>query len=363
MHTSLPQQIAQLSSNISGDDAQADMLKLAKHCQVENENRYLLEMLSGDLQDAVAAAFGPLSLLLVLAEPKRRQVHFAVLAKMESLGTFSEERLDPAMQAELLARMLTAPSEALIEGAYGSCPKGFLALLTCFGDRARRPDIYLKLHRILSKNPSLAPHLRNASRPRKISDDIIDIMDELPPTRLSVRVATVIGTKGAYRSFITAYAALTGSRVMSDAHMQRVINDESRFDLIKELYRQVPFPEPVIQAEEIEHIADGNALRRAAVEFDNEIERMLPATIRGEYQHYIWRPKGAPAIIFTLWNEGSLGWRLDRYELKVESLSEIDSDFGFLAMIESLGVKTGDAIEIIMRNCIGWEPYDFRRRG
>ena len=359
MHTSLPQQIAQLSSNISGDDAQADMLKLAKHCQVENENHYLLEMLSGELQNAVAAAFGPLSLLLVLAEPKRRQVHFAVLAKMESLGTFSEERLDPAMQAELLARMLTAPSEALIEGAYGSCPKGFLALLTCFGDRARRPDIYLKLHRILSKNPSLAPHLRNASRPRKISDDIIDIMDELPPTRLSVRFAEALGTEGAYRSFINAYAALTGSHVMSDAHMQRVVNDGNNIDLIAELYQQVPFPEPVIKAEGIEHIADGNALKKAAVEFDNDIERQIPTAIRGENQYYIWRPNGAPAVLFSIFNEGSLGWRLDRYELKTKKRFEINSDVGLHNIVIPLGVKTGEPIEELMRSCIGLGTYGF----
>ena len=91
MHTDLSRRITQLicaADSLSPVALKSELLDLARHCQIVPGNRFLVGAVCGSLEGAATAVFGPLALLLVMTEPRRRQVYFAVLARLEADGAF-----------------------------------------------------------------------------------------------------------------------------------------------------------------------------------------------------------------------------------------------------------------------------------
>ena len=158
MHTDLSRRITQLicaADGLSPAALKSELLDLARHYQVVPGNRFLVGPVCESLEGAATAVFGPLALLLVMTEPRRRQVYFAVLARLEADGAFEAPGLGEAARADLLSRLVLARNADLIAQAYGSCPSGFLRLIGRFGDCARKPEIYTGLFGLLEAHPDL----------------------------------------------------------------------------------------------------------------------------------------------------------------------------------------------------------------
>lgn len=321
-------------------ELKAEVLDLAKLCQVAPGNEFLLSTLCGQMEEAVSAAFGALGMLLVMTEPGRRQVYFAVLARLEADGAFVDPGLTDSDRAKLLIQMVTAGNEALIRYAYGACPPGFVRLIGRFGECARNPEMYVTLYQMLTASPELAKPLMAACQGRSLSDDLILLMRELPATPLGVRVAARIGAVGEYRELLQAYRAITKAEQLTDAHMNRIADGESPGTLLKRLYLELAFPAPVLAIAGVTYIPDGHALVHTAREFSNCLREYLKEALNNQRQFYIWRKPGAPDVVFAINSEAPFGWYLSESRLAAnrrvprELREELD------ALLEGHGVRT-----------------------
>lgn len=329
-------------------DLKTEMLDLAKLCQVVPGNGFLVRTVCGQMEEAVTAAFGPLGMLLVMTEPGRRQVYFAVLARLETDGAFAEPGLTEAGRAVLLTQMVTAGNEALIRYAYGSCPPGFVRLVARFGECARKPEMYVTLFEILADNPELAKPLLAACQNRAVSDDLILLMRELPRTPLGVRVAARIGAVGQYRELMRPYRVVAGTEQLTEAHMQRIADGEAPGTLLKGLYLERAFPAPVLRIAGVTHIPDGATLVRTGREFGNCLGDYVAEALNNERQFYIWRKPGAPEVVFAIDSEAPFGWYLsesrlaDNERVPREQGEELDT------LLEAHGVRTERSLARLM---------------
>lgn len=329
-------------------ELKTEMLDLAKLCQVVPGNRFLLRTVCEQMGEAVSAAFGALGMLLVMTEPGRRQVYFAVLARLETDGVFAEPGLTEAARAELLTQMVTAGNEALIRYAYGSCPPGFVRLVARFGECARKPEMYVTLFEILTANPELAKPLLAACQDRAVSDDLILLMRELPPTPLGVRVAVRIRAAEEYREFMRTYRVVAGAERLTEAHMQRIANGEAPGTLLKGLYLERAFPKPVLAIPGVNHIPDGATLIRTAHEFGNCMSNFVAEALNNVRQFYTWRKPGAPEVVFAIDSEAPFGWYLSESRLAENAMLPRELAKELDAMLEGHGVRTERSVERMM---------------
>ncbi len=326
----------------------SEMLDLAKLCQVVPGNGFLLRTVCGQMEEAVSAAFGALGMLLVMTEPSRRQVYFAVLARLEADGAFAGQGLTEADRAALLTQMMTAGNEALIRYAYGTCPPGFVRLVARFGDCGRSSEMYVTLFDILTANPELAKPLLAACQDQDLSDDLILLMRELPATPLGVRVAARIGAVGEYRQLMRPYRVVAGAEQLTKAHMQRIADGEAPGTLLKGLYFERAFPAPVLSVAGVTHIPDGATLIRTAREFGNCLGIYVAKALNNERQFYIWRKPGAPEVVFAIDSEAPFGWYLSESRLAGNKQVPWQLDEELDALLEGHGVRTERSLERMM---------------
>lgn len=351
MKDTLSQRIAQLvtqADHLRPVELKTEMLDLAKLCQVMPGNSFLLRTVCGQMEDAVTAAFGALGMLLVMTEPGRRQVYFAVLARLETDGALAEPGLTEADRAELLTQMVTAGNEALIRYAYGTCPPGFVRLIGRFGECARTPEIYVTLFEMLTANPELGKPLLAAYQDRSLSDDLILLMRELPATPLGVHVAARFGAVKEYRQLMRPYQVVAGAEQLTEAHMKRIADGEAPGNLLAGLYLGRAFPPPVLAIAEVTHIPDGEALVRTAREFGNCLRDYVAEALNNERQFYVWRKPGAPEVVFAINSEAPFGWHLSESRL-AENLRvpwELKEELD--ALLEGQGVRTQRSVERMM---------------
>lgn len=351
MKDTLPHRIAQLvthADKLRPVELKAEMLDLAKLCQVVPGNGFLLRTLCGQMEEAVSAAFGALGMLLVMTEPSRRQVYFAVLARLETDGAFAEQGLTDTDRAELLTQMVIAGNEALIRYAYGACPPGFVRLIGRFGECARKPEMYVTLYEMLTANPELAKPLMAACQDRALSDDLILLMRELPANPLGVRVAARIGAVGEYRQLMQPYRILAGAEQMTEAHMKRIADGEAPGNLLKGLYLERAFPAPVLAIPGVTHIPDGHTLVRTAHEFGNCLRDYVAEALNNERQFYIWRKPAAPEVVFAIDSETPFGWYLSESRFAKNERVPWDLKEELDAMLEGHGVRTERTVERMM---------------
>lgn len=352
MHDVLSRRITKLvatADTVSPLALKSELLDLAKHCQVVPGSGFLLGTVCGRMEGAVSAVFGSLAMLLVMTEPSRRQVYFAVLAALEADGAFEAPGLDDAARANLLTRLILSRNEDLVTYAYGSCPTGFLRLIARFGERGRKPEMYVRLFKILNGHPELAQPLLAACKGNTLTDDLVLLMNEVPATPLGVRVAARFEVVGEYRLFMAPYRALTMSRQLSEAHMRRIADGEAPANLLEGIYLDRPFPAPALSAPHVTHIADGHALVRAAREFSNCLANYVAEALNNERQFYIWRRPDAPEVVFAIDSEEPFGWYLSEAKLAdnervPRALREVLNE-----MLEGCGIRTGESVEAMMR--------------
>ena len=351
MHAVLSQRITQLISDADGISPaalKAELFDLAKHCQVAPGNDFLLGILCGRLEWAAKAAFGRLALLLVMTEPRRRQVYFAVLARLEADGTLQASSYNEATQADLLSRLVLARNADLIANVYGSCPPGFLRLISYFGECAQQQELYIGLFELLKAHPDLAQPLLATCQGAALPDDMVKLMQELPATALGVRVAARFGTRGEYNQFMEPYKAITGFDRLSETHMRRIAGGEALGKLLEGLYLALPFPAPVLCAPGLTHIPDGQALVRTALQFSNCLANYVGAALNGARQFYIWRQAEEPEVVFAIDSEAPFGWYLSESRLADNKKLPRHLRKVLSELVEGYGVRTWKSVDNLM---------------
>jgi len=349
MRTELSRRITRLVSHadtVPPAVLKADLLDLAKDCQVVPENRFLLSAVAGQMAGAVSALFGPLALILLLTEPARRQVYFAVLAAMLEGGRL--EGLTARDRAELITRLMTARNAELITDAFGSCPSGLLRLLSRLGDGARAPRYYRDLHALLTGAPDLAAPILAVTQGQALGEELLRLILLLPRTPLGVRVAVRFVEEEDYTRFLRPYRAVTGLERISEPHMERIAAGEAPGTLLEGLYLELPFPPPALGAPGLTHLGDGRALVRAAREFSNCLAGYVAEALRGERQYYVWREEGEADVVLSISNEGPFGWYLSECRLAGNERVPIGRRKALHRLLEPLGVRTGGSVEKLM---------------
>lgn len=348
MHDALSRRITKLiaaTDAVSPAVLKSELLDLAKHCQVVPGNRFLLRTVCCQLEGAVSAVFGPLALLLVMTEPSRRQVYFAVAARLEADGAFEAPGLDETSRADLLTRLVVSRNEDLIAHAYGTCPPGFLRLIGRFGDCARKPGLYLELFGLLHAHPGLAKPLLAACQGRSLTDDLIELMRELPPTPLGVRVATRFEAVEEYRTLMRPYRAITMAQRLTEAHMRRIADGEAPAHLLEGIYLDHPFPAPVLNAPGVSHVADGHALVRTARAFSNCLANYVAEALNNERQFYIWHQSEAPEVVFAIDSEAPFGWYVSEARLADNARLPRKLREALNGLLAGYGIRTDTSVE------------------
>lgn len=347
-------------------ELKTEILDLAKLCQVMPGNGFLLRTVCGQMEEAVSAAFGALGMLLVMTEPSRRQVYFAVLARLETEGAFEKSGLTDTARAELLTQMMMASNEDLMSYAYGTCPPGFVRLVARFGECARKPEMYAMLFEILNANPELAKPILAACQGQSLSDDLILLMSELPATPLGVRVAARIGALEEYQELMLPYRLLTGSEQLTEAHMHRIAGGEAPGNILKGLYLERAFPEPVLNIPGVTHISDGQTLVRKGREFGNCVGDYVAEALNNERQFYIWRKPDMPDVVFAIDSEAPFGWFLSESRLAKNEWLQWELREELHALLEGQGVRTERSLKRLMGkylreedNLIALDMFDF----
>lgn len=351
MHTDLSRRITQLicaADSLSPAALKSELLDLACHCQVVSGNRFLVGAVCGALEGAATAVFGPLALLLVMTEPRRRQVYFAALARLEADGAFEAPGLDEAARADLLSRLVLARNEDLIAHAYGSCPSGFLRLIGRFGDCARKPEIYTGLFGLLEAHPDLAQPLLGACQTGPLTDDLIELAQALPPTTLGVRAAARFEAMGEYIRLMRPYKAITGKTQLTEAHLRRIAEGEAPGNLLEGIYLDLPFPPAVLTGPELVHVPDGQALVRTARQFSNCLAGYVAEALKGERQYYVWHAPEAPAVVFSISAEEPFGWYLSEAKLAENESLPLKLRRELHRMLNGYGIRTDGSVEKMM---------------
>lgn len=164
-----------------------DLLELAKHAQIIPDDKFLLKAVAGPMAHIITGIMGPLSLIVPLTEPTRRQVYFAFLSGLIGNGHVDVDKFDEADRVSLIIRMLTDRNDALIAHAYGSCPTGFLRLISRLGEVAQTRRYYTDLHALLDGRPDLGRCILSGTNGKPLDGSTLALIRDLPSTALAVR--------------------------------------------------------------------------------------------------------------------------------------------------------------------------------
>lgn len=353
MHNILSNRLARLATAASSPEAKkslkSDLMELAKLCQIVPQNDYILEAVAGPLAPAIKLVFGAASLIVALTEMSRRQVYFAVVAQLQTTGELDCIEASEEKRRLLIERLILSSSADLITSHYGSCPKGFLRLLTRIGDRARSADIYVDLHKLVADLPGMAQALLTAAHNKPLSNEIIEVLMNMPRSVDAVRLAQQFDHVFDYERFFNLYQILTQNQELSEEHRSRLSNGEKPGHLLEMLYLDLRFPEPAIAAPGLCHIKNGHELVRVAKTFKNCLSGFVAEALKGEHQYYVWSKKDAPAVVACIQNEAPFGWFLS--EMKLENNERVPSALKreVKTILEHCGVRTIGSVEDMMR--------------
>jgi hypothetical protein len=353
MHDILSARLARLTNTAASPQAQkslkSDLLDLAKLCQVVPQNDFLLDTVAGPLVSAVKSVFGAAALIVVLTETSRRQVYFAVLARLQAMGGLAALATDDAKRQALVERLLLARSEDLIASAYGACPRGFVRLLARLGDPARRAGLYADLFTLVSDAPDLARELLAAARGEGLSDNLVELMMVLPRAARSVRLARLFDDKHDLERFLQVYRFLTGEENLLAEHSQRLCRGERPDRLLDSLYLALPFPDPVICTPGLRHVRNGEDLVTIAKTFRNCLGNFVAEGLRGDHQYYIWSRASAPEVVVCIRHEAPFGWYLAECQLADNERVPPRLKKDLKALLAHCGIRTTGSVENLMR--------------
>lgn len=324
-------------------------MNLARVCQITPQNDFLVETVAGPLTQAVRAAFGDLALIVPLTERRRRQVYFAVLARLEE--TVGIERLTKSADERLsfVQGLISDRSQDLIARWYGACPSGFLALLNRLGETALPPRSYTILAEFAGAGPEMVRALLGQSQHQLISDEFLDTLDRLPRDPLAPAAARAVETSAMFRRFMDAYAVLTGSRHMRIDHVARLARGERPEHLVEGLYLDVPFPPPVITGPDFRHASSGKELVTLAGEFRNCLGGEVDTALRGECQFYCWGPPSHEPVVFSIFNDAPFGWCLQQCAYRGNARVPPAARQQLQVRLNDFGIRDGRPMGRLMR--------------
>lgn len=352
MHNELTSRIAVLLSAADHGDMlelKSQLFDLAKLCQITLDQTRLIGETCGAFDRPISALFGCLGLLCLLTEPKRRQVYFAVIEAIETDQTLDAITQDAEARNDLLTRLFTASNEALITFAYESCPKGFVALLGRLGEQARAPGTYRRLFKLLDSHDTLADALLTASQDRMLDDDLIELMTVLPPTAIGVKAAMRFGTISNYHRFMRPYAVMMQLSEISDVHLRQIANGTSPSKLINRLYLRQPFPDPVLNAPDLVHIANGHMLERTAKRFSNCLADYLPLALTNRRQFYLWHQRQSDSeMVLAISNDQPFGWYLSEARLAQNKRLTQQQRDALKTLLQQHSVRVGGSLRYLM---------------
>lgn len=337
------------SDNNSPNTLKNEILDLAKYCQVTPSAGILSKTIFGPLEDMAEAVFGRFSLLLVMTEPRRRQIYFAVLARLKAKTDLESLDLDGPARLELLTNLILSRNEYLIEKYYGSCPQGFLRLICQFGESARQPKTYTQLFELLNASHDLAQPISDALQQGRCIDDLIDLMHELPETVLGVRVANQFRDLKYYKDVMKVYCGITRCQSLSEAHMHQIASGESPKNLLEGLYLDLPFPAPVLSGPTITYVPNGRVLVHVAKQFQNCLADFVAEALNGERQFYLWKQEKQSPAVFSIDSEAPFGWYLSDAQLRNNIRLPRGRREVLKNLLECEGVRTGRSVENMMR--------------
>lgn len=353
MHDILSNRLARLAgaaSSLEGKKSlKSELMELAKLCQIVPQNNYLLEAVAGPLTPAVQLVFGAASLIVALTETSRRQVYFAIIAQLQISGELDSLGESEENRRRVVEQLILSSSSNLISAYYGSCPKGFLRLLTRIGDRGRSADLYVDLHKLVTDVPCMANELLSITYKKTLSNDMVEVLVKMSPSVAAVRLAQQFNDVFDYERFSYLYQILTGSEELSQEHRARICNGEKPGHLLDAIYLDLPFPEPAVAVPGLRHVKNGAELVRVAKTLKNCLSGFVAEALRGERQYYIWSKKDAPEVVVCIQNEAPFGWFLS--ETKLEGNQRVPSVLlsELKSLLEYCGVSTVGSVENMMR--------------
>jgi hypothetical protein len=353
MHDILSARLVNLAKVNTSPEAKksqkSELFELAKLCQIVPINNYLLDAVAGPLTPAVQLVFGAASLIVALTELTRRQVYFAVIANLQSTGQIDALEASAEKRRKLVERLILASSSDLIAEHFGSCPTGYLRLLARLGDRAREPNLYVDLHKLIKEVPNLAKDLLAVTCRTSLSSNLLAVIMNMPPSSDAARLARKFEDVVEYDRFIEMYRILTGKEELGDQHRARLCAGENPNNLLDSIYLDLPFPTAAISAPGLRYIQSGAELVNVAKTYRNCLSSFVAEALRGEHQYYIWTKKNAPSVVLNIRNEAPFGWFLA--ETKCADNSRVPSALKqeLKALLNHCGVRTERSVENMMR--------------
>lgn len=291
-------------------DQKAIVLQLAALSQLNLTNDFLLYTVAGPLSEAAKAIFGPLASVLVLTEHHRRQIFFAVLACFVHADQIEAIADDEDFRSDLIHSLLTARDQDIVTHWYGTCPSGYLSLVRRCGEVAQPARFYVKLHELCVQRPKVAQALVKAANTQPIlSLEMLELVQHLPETDMSVHAAIRFGSLRAYTHFQQTYRILTQRDTITPADLAKIAAGTSPGVVLNDLYLSKAFPKPILSVPGFQHIADGRALVQAARDFQNCVRAYFSEAMRGECQFYIVRLRRTHPAIICLTFDG-FSWHL-----------------------------------------------------
>jgi hypothetical protein len=327
------------------------VLETAKHIQLETDFTEQVSEIAFGYRRQVAQIFPAQELVLfLLTASARRHVWFAVLAQMNEIS-------DPL---DLQRDLLTASSKDLIKNAYGSVPSGFLTVLAKLPAKAKARRFYKELHKLLTNAPALAASLANNA----LDENIIELLNALPPEYQTFKVANAFGTKENYQKFKLICDAFASEQPdFLNTSLAAIKNKTSLERIFYRLYESIAFAKAALpHHDRLTYIHNGQVLRKLAQSWENCLGQYLEEAIRNEVQYYVFTTEAGDELIFGMKNDHPFGWYLSEVKNKNNDSPDLEQLLELEDLLKELGFGRTESANYMMKSLVADCERTRRRR-
>jgi hypothetical protein len=316
----------------------SELLELLSRSPVAQSHEHLVRHLAGPLFRFVLPVFrDERAVAYILAEPKRRAVWNAVLATGRHRGGDG---------GELFEQLLTLSGKALVSGAYGSCPPGFITLLGLCAETGHPPEFYQFWHGFLGTDDGAL--IRQIASSRLPVFELYRVLKALPPVLQTIPIAQRLAESEATMRFVDAVAWMHSGKP-SDAVWRdvrkKLESGTSPRKLLDMMLNTARCPAPHIVETRFRHLATVGELRDAARRFENclGMDFTVEQALTGDQQFYEWRGDSEPCIV-CITNDKPFGYTVGsikgvgNVEPDVETYVNITAALAEHGVVERSGV-------------------------